>query len=208
MKKEKKELTFRSEIAKRFFHFFNEKFKEKELDKREVGEAFGMTGNYVYGFWSSLAEGTINPSIEHVKIACEKYGLSLGFVMALDNHSPMMHIDTYDMSNNSLSQMSEEQSSYGEELSVGEVIDAILHKHKTPRQEYAQKLGMTPRNLQKIIAGEINPSFDVVMKIANDHGERLDLFQNKMRMKQYVSKSEQWDKIQEAVKKLRNLYGD
>lgn len=60
---------------------------------------------------------------------------------------------------------------------VGKIIDQILTKHRTPKREYAMKgLGIGLEELKKIIAGEIDPKFTTVLKIAEDHGESLDMF--------------------------------
>ena len=170
---------FKSLTAQRFFyHFYPKVFEDKKF-RDQLCEDLGLKDRYAYSFWRALSQGEINPSIEHIKIACEKHGLSLYNVFDIappENNKR----DLYVLNEEAASFNNEETAVFQYGKNVGTVINEILTKHKTKRENYAKnELKMTPRNLQLIIAGDSNPTFSTVAKIAEDHGESLDLFRTK-----------------------------
>lgn len=65
---------------------------------------------------------------------------------------------------------------------IGSVIEAMMEKHRTNKGELAQYLDVTIRSLQRWVSGEQIPSVEMVVKIAEYHGESMDLFRNTILM--------------------------
>lgn len=73
----------------------------------------------------------------------------------------------------------QQQDQFDVSLAVhtGKVISMILDKHRTPREYYAtQVLKKDTRTLQRICKGEIMAGFEVILQVALDHNEPLELF--------------------------------
>jgi transcriptional regulator with XRE-family HTH domain len=129
-----------------------------------------------------LKEGKVSVNVEQISLAKDRHNLNPAWLWGMSEHrelpAPELGMPAGYI---------EESSSdgYGEAVSytsdrVGKVIDDMLEKHKVKRTEYAEReLKMTPRNLQRILKGEVSPHFVTVAKIAEDLGEPLDAFRQK-----------------------------
>src|SRR5690606_20400205 len=84
-----------------------------------------------------------------------------------------------DFAKRTLDEFQNRTQSEKSENRVGRLVEAILVKHQTSINDYAiHHLNLAPRSLQRIIKGDVNPTFEQILKIAEDHGEPLELFRS------------------------------
>lgn len=170
---------FKNNESRLFYKHYAQAFERGTLDKEVVNADFGFKTSYGYSFWRMLKEGSIGIKTDHLLIGQAKHGLNLLYVMGIsDNAMASVKGDEPPAG-----YAFEPSVHYGEgeqpltlRVDVGRTIDGLLTKHKVPRTAYASRLQMSPRNLQKIISGEVSPYFSTVAQIAEDLGESLDVF--------------------------------
>ena len=169
--------NFTNDMSRRFYYYYQKRFEDKTLSRKEVGKDLELgEHSYSYEFWTLMRKGKVGVGLEHLITAKQKHNLNPLYILGMSDVEMLAPGE-----DPAQTAAAEADVSYGTEThKVGPVIDQIFDKHKTPRVEYAEKrLKMTPRNLQRIIAGEVNPSFAQIELIADDHAESLDIFRRR-----------------------------
>jgi len=217
--------SFRNEPSKRFFEWYQSRFDSKQLKRKQVGADLQL-GNvsYTYEFWKLLYKGEISVNIDQVLLAHKHHGLNPLWLFGYSNQQEVKpgQADILFGAPVIEEQVSEwhMEKEYVSSSFVGAVIDKILDEHQTPRTEYPTKvLGMTPRTLQRIMKGDIRPSFVTVLQIAEDHGVSLDVFRTKPLPKGHLlavikekdriieSKDQQINNLLDYIKTLKQIKG-
>lgn len=197
---------FKNDISRRFYDWYQGKFDTKELTLQQAATDLNLgKTSYSYEFWHLLKKGKVSVDVQQLYLSHIKHGLDLNFVFGLkDAAAPFSYVADTDVAYT---------ANYNDDTAAAELgrkIDAILTKHRTPRASYAEhELLMTPRNLQRIVKGEVKPSFLLVAKIAEDHGESLDIFRSKPLPKGHLlsllqEKEKHIEALEETIRTLRS----
>lgn len=163
--------SFKNEASKRFHDYFQALVKSSAEDKKAVFDAFGLTGlKNPTQFFSKIKSGASGVTIEHIYIAKEKFNLNPGYLFEVSNQI-QLGFDQVLISNDTV----EYQTPNDDSLRVGKALKEILRRHGTRIKGYAEnRLSMSEQALHKIFKGQTAPSWFVISRICEDHGESLE----------------------------------
>ncbi|WP_438946879.1 hypothetical protein [Sediminibacterium sp.] len=163
--------SFKNEASKRFHDYFQALVKSSAEEKKAVFDAFGLTGlKNPTQFFSKIKSGASGVTIEHIYIAKEKFNLNPGYLFEVSNQI-QLGFDQVLISNDTV----EYQTPNDDSLRVGKALKEILRRHGTRIKGYAEnRLSMSEQALHKIFKGQTAPSWFVISRICEDHGESLE----------------------------------
>lgn len=162
--------SFKNVVSQRFYSYFIDMIDKGETDYETIGAAIGKNKKHMYTFFNNLKSGHMSVTIEQLLAIKEAYKINPSFFFTGKYQSEA--IESY------VEEDEIEYVSIGSKA-VGEKIRELLNKHDVKPKDYAEQIGMSEGNFQKILRGDVRPYFDLVVRVCDDFGESLDQFRTR-----------------------------